>query len=177
MSRLPSDLSLRELSAEHAADCASVTAATDRTYLEWMREGWQPADEEAELAHYAEILAEPDRWGVGAYEQGGRMVGFTCLRAAGAEEGQPSRTTGHLGALFVHPDRWREGIAAALLELAEDEMRRRSYTSGRLRTPVGAPAIAFYRRYGWSENGEDHYVERYDLRTIGFSKRLDPGDA
>ncbi len=168
---------MRGISAIDAAACASVTTATDQTYLEWMPQGWRPAEATAERAYYAETLEESERWSVGAFEPGGRMVAFATLRQAADESGASIERTGHLGALFVHPDRWREGIAAALLELAEEQMRRRGYTEGRLRTPVGAPAIDFYRRFGWSENGESLYLERYDLRTIGFSKQLDPAGA
>ncbi len=56
-------------------------------------------------------------------------------------------------------------------------MRRRGYARGRLRTPVGAPAVDFYRSQGWSESGEHLYLERYDLHTIGFLRPLERGAA
>ncbi len=170
MNRLPADLVLRTISDADAAGCAAVTTATDRTYLEWMPEEWQPAGEDSERDHYREILAEPGRWSLGAFDPAGRMVGFASLRAAEDEAGAPIEGHGHLGHLFVHPDRWREGIAAALLASAEEEMRGRGYARGSLWTPVGAPAIDFYRRMGWSETGERRHLERHGLEAIGFSK-------
>ncbi len=176
MSGLPSDLTLRALSADDAPAAALVTAATDRTYLEWMPQGWQPAREDDERAYYARILADPGNWSTGAFEPGGRLVAHAVLGQATDGE-VPIEGMGHLTELFVHPDRWREGIATALMSLAEEEMRRRGYTTGRLRTPVGAPSIRFYESQGWSENGETVYIEQYDLDTIGFSKALDRAGA
>ena len=50
-------------------------------------------------------------------------------------------------------------------------MRRRGYVEA-AEDAVGAPAIGFYEAQGWKRNGESRYLERYDLDTIGFSKRL-----
>jgi GNAT superfamily N-acetyltransferase len=172
VSRLPPDLTLRGLSAEDAPAAAEVTGATDRTYLEWMPEGWEPAREEDERAYYAKILADPGNWSIGAFETGGRLVAHAVLGQATDGE-DPIGGLGHLRELFVHPERWREGIATALLALAEEEMRRRGYERGRLRAPVGAPAVDFYESRGWSDNGERVHIEQYDLDTIGFSKALD----
>ena len=172
MSELPADLTLRSLTPDDAPGAAAVSAATDRTYLEWMPEGWQPAKEEDERAYYATRIVEADCWSIGAFDPSGRLVAHAVMHQATDTEGLPIEAMGHVGELFVHPDRWREGIAAALMAHAEQEMRRRGYAAGRLRTPVGAPAIGFYESQGWSENGELNYSEQYDLHTIGFTKSL-----
>jgi GNAT superfamily N-acetyltransferase len=170
---LPDHLVLRALTSADASACAEVTKATDATYLEWMPEGWRPARPEDERAHYEEAIAEPGRWSVGVFEASGNLVGHASLRQARDSDDAPIEGIGHLTELFVHPQRWRRGIAAKLLALAEEEMRSRGYTQGRLRTPIGAPAIEFYRSQGWAENGETLYLVQYDLDTIGFSKALD----
>ncbi len=174
---LPADLAVRALTAEDATATALVTAATDITYLEWMPEGWRPAGEARERAHYAATLSEPGRWSAGAFEGDGRLIAFATLSEATDDDGAAIEGMGHITDLFVHPSRWRQGIAAALLALAEEEMRRRRYSRGRLRAPVGSPAITFYESQGWSENGEANYTEMYDLHTIGFSKALESSAA
>ncbi|MFN8162034.1 MAG: GNAT family N-acetyltransferase [Solirubrobacterales bacterium] len=168
---LPSDLALRPLGPEDAAAATVVTAATDRTYLEWLPAGWEPIAASEERARIRRALAEPGAWAVGAFERGGRMVAFATARRAD-EEDADGRPRGHLVHLFVHPDRWRQGIAAALLQRAEEEMLRQGFREAVLWTPRGAPATCFYLSMGWKRNGSEAYIEAYDLQMIGFSRRL-----
>ena len=89
------------------------------------------------------------------------------------EDGGPD--TGHVSHLFVHPDHWRRGIAAALLELGEAEMRERGLEHSTLSTPRGAPALDFYGRLGWRPSGREYHHEELDLHTVGLTKRLIDG--
>ena len=61
---------------------------------------------------------------------------------------EPVPGRAHVSAVFTHPDRWREGIAAGLLELAEDAMRAEGYPEVQLWTPREAPARRFYEADG-----------------------------
>jgi GNAT superfamily N-acetyltransferase len=171
---LPADLEVRPLRPADADAVAQVTSATDRTYVDWMPEGWKPAEGEAERDHYRKRIGDSTYWGICAFDDRKRMAAFALLRQATDDAGdEPLPGVGHLTALFVSPDRWRQGIAAALLVLCEEEMRRRGYSEGQLRTPADAPAIDFYESQGWARNGQELYLERYDIHTIGFSKSLE----
>ena len=48
----------------------------------------------------------------------------------------------------MHPSRWREGIAGAMLDAAEAAMAERGYVREQLWTPEGAPAERFYAARG-----------------------------
>ena len=78
----------------------------------------------------------------------------------------------HVGLLLVHPSRWREGIARALLGLAEAEMRARGYVREQLWTPLGAPAEQFYLAQGWARDGRQEWHPWAGLEMVGYAKAL-----
>jgi GNAT superfamily N-acetyltransferase len=74
--------------------------------------------------------------------------------------------------VFTHPDRWREGIAAALLEHAEAAMRSAGYTEVQLWTPQEAPARHFYEATGWEHDGRMQWLAELALPIVAYLKRL-----
>ncbi len=80
--------------------------------------------------------------------------------------------TAHVGLVFVHPSRWREGIAGAMLALAEAEMRARGFTRERLWTPLGAPAEQFYAAAGWERDGRREWHPWVGLEVVGYARDL-----
>lgn len=72
------------------------------------------------------------------------LVGFaTAARGSESEAWQ-------LGALYVHPDRWREGIGTALLERVEVCLRDRGVTSYVLAVLASnTSGVAFYESRGF----------------------------
>ena len=52
--------------------------------------------------------------------------------------------------MFVDPDHWRQGIAAALMREATAAMADAGFTTAQLWTPEGAPARRFYEAGGWT---------------------------
>ena len=78
----------------------------------------------------------------------------------------------HLGLVFVHPSRWREGIAGALLDRAETEMVAREYVREVLWTPEGAPAEHFYRARGWARDGRTEWHPWVGLQMVGYARDL-----
>jgi GNAT superfamily N-acetyltransferase len=75
----------------------------------------------------------------------------------------------HLAALFVHPSRWRRGLATRLLDAALDAMRRGGYVRARLNTPVGAPAERLYAALGWSRAAQPRWHEVMQLPSIEYT--------
>jgi len=78
----------------------------------------------------------------------------------------------HVGLVFVHPSRWRQGFAGRLMGLAEEEMRRRGYVREQLWTPNGAPAEKFYVAQGWRLDGRREWHAWVGLEMVGCSKAL-----
>ena len=77
----------------------------------------------------------------------------------------------HIGLVFVHPSRWREGIAGAMLERAEAEMVARGYcasSSGRrsARRPSLLP------RAGWDRDGRREWHPWVGLEMVGYARDL-----
>ena len=164
------DLTERELGRGDAAAAAALISACDQTYLEDAPEGWVLPSEESERGRWQEILAEPDRWCHGVFDQAGELVGMIAVRDA--TDDLPG--VGHVSALFVHPSRWREGIAGRLLAGGEEVMRKRGFGRATLRTPEWAPAGRFYEAQGWAKTDVREYAEGWDMWTIRYEKSLRP---
>ena len=102
--------------------------------------------------------SERDRTGV---------VGFALALPA---EGDPGVYA--LGRIYVHPDRWGEGIGSDLLDRVETEVRDRG--ASRLRLGVMAEnerAVAFYESRGF-ERVEEGYDDRLGVRRYVYVRDL-----
>jgi GNAT superfamily N-acetyltransferase len=172
---LPADVVARPLSLADGPGLAALVAACDRTYLDWAPAGWTAPEVGPD---WAVRFAEPGRWSCCACDADGVIVGFASFRPARRSE-TPGRSDGpvlegvaHVGAVFVHPARWREGIAASLLRRAEREMRASGYTAAQLWTPDGAPAERFYAAQGWRRDGRVAWHEWVGLTVVGYAKSL-----
>jgi GNAT superfamily N-acetyltransferase len=160
-------LSVR-LRAAATADVGAMLAiveACDASYRDWAPAGWQPPP--AGSARWVTEFAAPDRWTAVAVD-GERVCGFVSWDPA-----RDSAGTAHVGALFVHPDAWRQGVGTRLLDAAVDAMRSRGLERARLTTLEGSPAESFYRTRGWGRDGrrdDFHFLMR--LPTVGYSRTL-----
>lgn len=76
-------------------------------------------------------------------ETGGRAVGFSI----------GLRHTGHLWALFVHPDHERCGYGTRLLDSAVNWLWSQGLESIWLTTEADSRALGFYQRRGWQALG------------------------
>ena len=167
---LPGDLAPRPLVPADAAAIVSLIGACDRTYLEWAPGGWHPPAEQP--AKWETRLGEAERWAEGAFESSGRLVAMASARRARTENGTEIPARGRLGALFVDPDRWGEGIGLALLRRAERALRDLGCESASLETPEGAPARAFYERHGWSAYGGPQFKEDLGMWMLEYETDL-----
>ena len=156
---LPGDLSARELAPADLDAAVGLIETCDRTYLDWAPPAWRPPELHWYRDRWAERLEADEHWSLGAFEPEARLVGLVAIRPDYDREGNLVPGVGHVSSLFVHPDRWREGIASWLLAQGEAEMSNRGFPVGRLWTPDGAPAQAFYRAAGYEMPGV--LFERY----------------
>jgi GNAT superfamily N-acetyltransferase len=85
---------------------------------------------------------------------------------------EPIPGRAHVSAVFTHPDRWREGIAAGMLALAEAAMRRAGYADVQLWTPREAPARRFYEAAGWRHDGREQWLADLGLPIVAYVKPL-----
>jgi GNAT superfamily N-acetyltransferase len=176
--RFPADLAVRPLKPSDDAALVGLARACDETYLDWAPAGWSVPEVPP---GWAERLIGPDRWSRAAFDFGGRgrLVATVAFRPArvgenapGPHEGPPLAGVAHLGIVFVHPSRWREGIAGAMLDLAEAEMEARGYVREQLWTPEGAPAEHFYRARGWEHDGRRAWHPWVGLNVVGYARDL-----
>jgi GNAT superfamily N-acetyltransferase len=154
-------VNLRRLTAGDMDALTELARICDETYLEWAPPGWMvpPAP-----PRWADRYLEEDAWAMLGWDDA-TLVASVAFRAHSA-------SVAHVGLVFVHPSRWRQGIAARLMGLAEAEMRRRGYERERLWTPNGAPAEKFYVAQGWRLDGRREWHPWVGLEMVGYAKAL-----
>jgi GNAT superfamily N-acetyltransferase len=190
---LPPDLELRAPEPGEERSIAELVAACDETYREWAPPGWDPPPPGRELDRWRGRITDGSSWTRVALEPGGRVVGLVCftqavlqppppsaaplpLRAARAADSrfelEPIPGRAHVSAVFTHPDRWRQGIAAGMLAVAEDAMRATGYREVQLWTPREAPARRFYEACGWRHDGRAQWLDELGLPIVAYVKAL-----
>jgi GNAT superfamily N-acetyltransferase len=162
---LPADLHKRPLVSGDMRALTELARVCDETYLEWTPPGWMvPVSPPGWADRY---LASPDAWARVAVDGSGQFVATVAFRRADVQD-----RAAHVGLVFVHPSRWREGIAGTILGLAEAEMVEHGYVREQLWTPDGAPAETFYRARGWARDGRREWHPWVGLEMVGYAKDL-----
>jgi len=175
---LPPDLDLRIPTPADEPAVAALIAACDDSYRAWTPPGWEHPPVGSELDRWRGRITDGSCWTRMAVEPGGRVVGLVCFGQAltwvpeDPAAGEPIAHRAHVSAVFTHPERWREGIAAALLDLAQDQMRTEGYRELQLWTPRDAPARHFYEAGGWRPDGREQWSAELGLALVGYFKRL-----
>ena len=172
---LPDDLTVRPATHADLDALTALAVAAIETYADWTPEGWEPPDAAGERATWIGRLEESGGWSELLEEAGGRVVAAVAFRpgrdGSPADPGPLLPGVAHVSAVFVHPDRWRQGIAGALMRRAEQAMRDRGYESAQLFTPELAPVRRFYEADGWQAD-ERRRVSRLGLTLIAYTKAL-----
>jgi GNAT superfamily N-acetyltransferase len=180
---LPADLTLRVPVAGDVDAIAALVAACDESYRAWAPEGWVPPPPGRELDRWRGRVTDGSWWTRVAVEPAGRVVGLVCFAQAvmqrpGFDAGSAALTVepiphrAHVSAVFTHPDRWREGIAAGMLAHAEAAMRAEGYREVQLWTPREAPARRFYEATGWRHDGREQWLADLSVPIVAYVKPL-----
>jgi GNAT superfamily N-acetyltransferase len=172
---LPADVELRAPGQDDVDGIAALVGACDNSYREWAPPGWEPPPPGRELDRWRGRVTDGSWWTRIAVERGGRVVGLVCFTQAVASSPpwvEPIVGRGHISAMFTHPDRWREGIAAAMLAAAEAAMREAGYADAQLWTPEDAPARRFYEAHGWTHDGRRQWLPDLALPIVAYRKTL-----
>jgi GNAT superfamily N-acetyltransferase len=152
---------LCQLTAEDMDALTELARVCDETYLSWTPPGWMVP---IAPPGWADRYLQDDAWALLAYEAGALVASVAFRREADG--------LAHIGLVFVHPSRWRQGVAARMMGLAEDEMRARGYVREQLWTPSGAPAQRFYTALGWRLDGRREWHPWVGLEMVGYAKDL-----
>jgi GrpB-like predicted nucleotidyltransferase (UPF0157 family)/ribosomal protein S18 acetylase RimI-like enzyme len=107
----------------------------------------------------------------------GDLAGF-CSAATPSRDGGAGEGTVEIGAIYVDPDRWREGIGSALLSATLAELREQGWREAVLWVlPENRAALAFYDGFGFAiEAGVEKREERSGRPVIRLRADLAEGD-
>ena len=191
---LPGELVVRVPGTGDVDSIAALIAACDDSYRVWAPAGWTPPPPGRELDRWRGRITDGSWWTRVAVEPGERVVGLVCFTQAVVQRTLPAPPgmppirpvrlpddivglepiphRAHVSAVFTHPDRWREGIAAGMLRLAEDAMREEGYREVQLWTPRDAPARRFYEASGWRHDGREQWLAELALPIVAYLKPL-----
>ena len=154
-------MNVRRLVPDDMDALTELARVCDETYLEWTPPGWMVP---IAPRGWADRYLEDGAWALVAFEEE-RLVATVAFR-------QESPSLAHVGLVFVHPSRWRRGIAGAMMDRAEAEMVARGYVREQLWTPAGAPAEAFYGGRGWERDGRREWHPWVGLQMVGYAREL-----
>lgn len=99
----------------------------------------------------------------------GRLVGYALSSASDDGDGVVWR----LGALYVHPDRWREGIGSALLDRVErTAAENRADALQLVVLAANDTGRSFYEARGYEQRGERDAALDEDVTEYVYEKRL-----
>jgi GNAT superfamily N-acetyltransferase len=175
---LPADLELRAPATGDERAIAALVAACDESYRSWAPPGWEPPPPGRELDRWRGRIMDGSWWTRIAVEPSGRVAGLVCFTQAltdvqeDGRVGEPIPERAHVSAVFTHPDRWREGVAAGMLAAAERQMRAEDYREAQLWTPRDAPARRFYDAAGWRHDGREKWLAELGLPIVAYVKPL-----
>ncbi|MFL5900111.1 MAG: GNAT family N-acetyltransferase [Solirubrobacterales bacterium] len=115
--------------------------------------------------HWLNLVAE---------DGSGELAGF-CAVTTPSRDAKKDELLAEVGALYVDPDRWREGTGAAMLMAAFEELKERGWQEVVLWVlPENRRALAFYSRFGFTvEEGVKKCEERSGRPVIRLRAQID----
>ena len=159
---------VREASTNDEAEIAALYVASRRA-------AWRGLIDEAYLSGldveeeghdlFTNLAPSNAGWRLLVAEESGKIVGFVTF-VAGGEYG-----VGHVGALFVSPERFRSGIGTSLLASAAAALRDAGCLEAILWSlEEDRSLLEFYRERGWVPDGSTQTIE-LDQRRTAFRLR------
>lgn len=136
------------------ADVADIRAVADATWRATYDDVFAPATIDAAMdewydpdAVHEHVARDDVTYLVATHDEG--VVGYA---SGGPAEDDATAT---LGAIYVHPDHWGDGVGSTLLERFHARRRDHGETTVRLRVvAANRRAIAFYRSHGYAVRSE-----------------------
>lgn len=113
-----------------------------------------------------------------AEDEGGALAGF-CAVTTPSRDAKEDEPLAEVGALYVDPDRWREGAGAAMLIAAFEMLKERGWPDVVLWVlPENRRALAFYARFGFAiEEGVEKREGRSGQPVIRLRASLPPASS
>ena len=165
---------LRAATRDDIPALTELSRACDESQRDWAGPDIPIPTTEEQSLEWDLRFARRGAWICVAEEDDGRIVGAAAFAAGTVSRQDRSAVPGlaHVNAVFVHPDRWRRGIARALLEQAEDAMRAAGFDRAQLFTLKGSPAEQLYQATGWQHDGREEPYPPMRLMTKAYVKLL-----
>jgi ribosomal protein S18 acetylase RimI-like enzyme len=127
-------------------------------------------DVENRVNMWRELTQDPDKIVFVAENTQGEIVGFSALGASRDADANPK--TAELVAIYVHPEKWREGIGRALLSASLDQLRKLQIDQVTLWVLEGNQrARSFYESFGFIQDGgmkDDDHWKSFAVREIRY---------
>lgn len=161
---------------------ARLVVAAQATHRDWAGPVAVPGEAEEEL-EWDVRFARASAWIAVAeddeVEGGSGPIGVVAFAQATVSEVDRTPLPGvaHVSSVFVRPDRWRRGVARAMLDAAEDAMRDAGYDRAQLFTLDGSPAERLYTALGWRRDGRRKPYPPMGLHVVAYVKALRPAAA
>jgi GNAT superfamily N-acetyltransferase len=147
------------------ADAEQIAAVAVRSWRKGYR-GIVPVWVEPERAWSPKTVAallEARRGHAGSTlvaEASGRIAGFTVIGSSRDDDASPG--TGEIRALYVDPDRWRQGIGGRLVDSALRELAATRYRIATVWTPAELERnVRFYESLGFRRDGATQRRESF----------------
>ena len=159
------------------ADIPALTRLTrrcDESHRTWAGADLPIPDGAGEELEWDLRFARTSAWIHVAETADGALAGVVAFAAAQAsrEDRRLVPGLGHVSAVFVDPDHWRQGVARRLLGAAEDAMRAAGFGRAQLWTLAGSPAESLYTALGWTPDGRRDVYPPMGLDTVAYVKAL-----
>ena len=161
---------LREVTRADIPALAEVVHASQLTHRDWAGPQTPVTPIAEEELEWELRFARAGAWIRAAEEDDGRIVGAVAFArgTVSREDRTPVPGLAHVSAVFVHPDRWRRGIAALMLDAAVAAMREQGYERAQLWTLAGSPAERLYAAAGWRADGRREEYPPMGLETVAY---------
>jgi GNAT superfamily N-acetyltransferase len=121
-----------------------------------------------------ELIQNPDVTFLVVNDGEGNVAGYSILNTSRDTDAAP--TTGEIGAIYVHPDKWKRGFGRVLLSASIDQARERGFDEITLWVLEGNQrARVFYEHLGFTPDTtvkDIKHPEGFTIREVRYRLNL-----